>query len=194
VTAASIEVFYADDRSGKGGTVLVATAVQVRINGKEADIEARLAQIKAQIEETTSDYDREKLQERLAKLAGGIAVIRVGGATEVEVKERKNRVDDAMHVTRAAVEEGIDPGGGVALLRASRSQRLVSSKRTCCSATLASLPPVCQKVLQASRLHKRRPRRSPARCPLFANVGLLFPHIPSSVCYDPCRFGSPRVR
>jgi chaperonin GroEL len=87
--------------------------------GKKADIQARIAQIKAQIEETTSDYDREKLQERLAKLAGGVAVIRVGGATEVEVKERKDRVDDAMHATRAAVEEGILPGGGVALLRAS---------------------------------------------------------------------------
>ncbi len=86
--------------------------------GKKADIDARIAQIKAQIEETTSDYDREKLQERLAKLAGGVAVIRVGGATEVEVKERKDRVDDAMHATRAAVEEGILPGGGVALLRA----------------------------------------------------------------------------
>jgi chaperonin GroEL len=86
--------------------------------GKKSDIEGRITQIKAQIEETTSDYDREKLQERLAKLAGGVAVIRVGGATEVEVKERKDRVDDAMHATRAAVEEGILPGGGVALLRA----------------------------------------------------------------------------
>ena len=91
--------------------------------GKKSDIEARIAQIKAQIEETTSDYDREKLQERLAKLAGGVAVIRVGGATEVEVKERKDRVDDAMHATRAAVEEGILPGGGVALLRASEGLR-----------------------------------------------------------------------
>src|SRR5206468_7122014 len=89
--------------------------------GKKADIEARVNQIKAQIEETTSDYDREKLQERLAKLAGGVAVIRVGGATEVEVKERKDRVDDAMHATRAAVEEGIVPGGGVALLYARRA-------------------------------------------------------------------------
>jgi chaperonin GroEL len=86
--------------------------------GKKADIEGRVKQIKAQIEETTSDYDREKLQERLAKLAGGVAVIKVGGATETEVKERKDRVDDAMHATRAAVEEGILPGGGVALLRA----------------------------------------------------------------------------
>ena len=86
--------------------------------GKKADIEARVKQIKAQIEETTSDYDREKLQERLAKLAGGVAVIKVGGATEIEVKERKDRVDDALHATRAAVEEGIVPGGGVALLRA----------------------------------------------------------------------------
>ena len=86
--------------------------------GKKSDIEGRVKQIKAQIEETTSDYDREKLQERLAKLAGGVAVIKVGGATEVEVKERKDRVDDALHATRAAVEEGIVPGGGVALLRA----------------------------------------------------------------------------
>ena len=89
--------------------------------GKKADIEARIKQIKAQIEETTSDYDREKLQERLAKLAGGVAVIKVGGATEAEVKERKDRVDDAMHATRAAVEEGILPGGGVALLRAAKA-------------------------------------------------------------------------
>jgi chaperonin GroEL len=86
--------------------------------GKKSDIEGRIAQIKAQIEETTSDYDREKLQERLAKLAGGVAVIRVGGSTEVEVKEKKDRVDDALHATRAAVEEGIVPGGGIALLRA----------------------------------------------------------------------------
>ena len=87
--------------------------------GKKKEIEARVGQIKAQIEETTSDYDREKLQERLAKLAGGVAVIKVGGATEVEVKERKDRVDDALNATRAAVEEGVVPGGGVALLKAS---------------------------------------------------------------------------
>ncbi len=86
--------------------------------GSKDEIQGRIAQIKAQIEETTSDYDREKLQERLAKLAGGVAVIRVGGATETEVKERKDRVDDAMHATRAAVEEGVVAGGGVALLRA----------------------------------------------------------------------------
>jgi chaperonin GroEL len=86
--------------------------------GKKQDIQARIGQIKAQVEETTSDYDREKLQERLAKLAGGVAVIRVGGSTEVEVKEKKDRVDDAMHATKAAVEEGIVPGGGIALLRA----------------------------------------------------------------------------
>ena len=89
--------------------------------GSKSEIEGRVAQIKAQIEETTSDYDREKLQERLAKLAGGVAVIRVGGSTEVEVKEKKDRVDDALHATRAAVEEGILPGGGVALLRAVRA-------------------------------------------------------------------------
>jgi chaperonin GroEL len=96
--------------------------------GKKSDIEARIKQVKAQIEETTSDYDSEKLQERLAKLAGGVAVIRVGGATEVEVKERKDRVDDAMHATRAAVEEGILPGGGVALLRASEVLKKVRTQ------------------------------------------------------------------
>ncbi len=90
-------------------------------SGKKEEIEGRVKQIKAQIEETTSDYDREKLQERLAKLSGGVAVIRVGGSTEVEVKEKKDRVDDALHATRAAVEEGILPGGGVALLRAARA-------------------------------------------------------------------------
>src|SRR6267378_1181328 len=95
--------------------------------GKKADIQGRITQIKAQIEETTSDYDREKLQERLAKLAGGVAVLRVGGATEVEVKERKDRVDDAMHATRAAVEEGILPGGGVALLRASEQLKRIKT-------------------------------------------------------------------
>jgi chaperonin GroEL len=89
--------------------------------GKKKDIEARINQIKAQIEETTSDYDKEKLQERLAKLAGGVAIIKVGGSTEVEVKERKDRVEDALHATRAAVEEGIVPGGGVALLRAAKA-------------------------------------------------------------------------
>jgi chaperonin GroEL len=104
---------------GKAKKVIIEKENTTIVNGagKKADIEARISQIKAQIEETTSDYDREKLQERLAKLAGGVAVIRVGGATEVEVKERKDRVDDAMHATRAAVEEGILPGGGVALLR-----------------------------------------------------------------------------
>ena len=104
---------------GKAKKVTIEKENTTIVNGagKKADIEGRVAQIKAEIEETTSDYDREKLQERLAKLAGGVAVIRVGGATEVEVKERKDRVDDAMHATRAAVEEGILPGGGVALLR-----------------------------------------------------------------------------
>jgi len=89
--------------------------------GKKKDIEGRINQIKAQIEETTSDYDKEKLQERLAKLAGGVAIIKVGGSTEVEVKERKDRVEDALHATRAAVEEGVVPGGGVALLRAAKA-------------------------------------------------------------------------
>ena len=112
---------------GKAKKVMIDKENTTIVNGagKKADIEARIAQIKAQIEETTSDYDREKLQERLAKLAGGVAVIRVGGATEVEVKERKDRVDDAMHATRAAVEEGILPGGGVALLRATEALKKV---------------------------------------------------------------------
>ena len=110
---------------GRAKKVMIDKENSTIVNGagKKSDIEARITQIKAQIEETTSDYDREKLQERLAKLAGGVAVIRVGGATEVEVKERKDRVDDAMHATRAAVEEGILPGGGVALLRASEGLR-----------------------------------------------------------------------
>src|SRR5690554_6311700 len=98
--------------------------------GSKDEIKGRINQIKAQIEETTSDYDREKLQERLAKLAGGVAVIRVGGATEVEVKERKDRVDDAMHATRAAVEEGLLPGGGVALLRAAKALDNVTTDNT----------------------------------------------------------------
>ena len=97
-------------------------------SGKKKDIEGRINQIKAQIEETTSDYDKEKLQERLAKLAGGVAVIRVGGATEVEVKEKKDRVDDALNATRAAVEEGIVPGGGVALLRARKAVDKLTSE------------------------------------------------------------------
>ena len=112
---------------------------------------ARVAQIKAQIEETTSDYDKEKLQERLAKLSGGVAVIRVGGATELEVKERKDRVDDAMHATRAAVEEGILPGGGVALLRAIEASR-ASARRTRTRST-------------ASTSSVRRSRRLPVRSP-----------------------------
>ena len=105
---------------GKAKRVRIEKENTTIINGagKKSEIEARVSQIKAQIEETTSDYDREKLQERLAKLAGGVAVIRVGGATEVEVKEKKDRVDDALNATRAAVEEGIVPGGGTALLRA----------------------------------------------------------------------------
>src|SRR5216110_494650 len=115
---------------GRAKKVMIEKENTTIVNGagKKADIEGRIQQIKAQIEETTSDYDREKLQERLAKLAGGVAVIRVGGATEVEVKERKDRVDDAMHATRAAVEEGIVPGGGVALLRASQHLKKVRTQ------------------------------------------------------------------
>jgi chaperonin GroEL len=108
-------------RIDKENTTIVSGA------GKKPEIASRIAQIKAQIEETTSDYDREKLQERLAKLAGGVAVIRVGGATEVEVKDRKDRVDDALNATRAAVEEGVVPGGGVALVRAKKSVEALKS-------------------------------------------------------------------
>ena len=104
------------------------TSTIVGGHGDKANIQSRIGQIKAQIEETTSDYDKEKLQERLAKLAGGVAVIKVGGSTEVEVKERKDRVDDALNATRAAVEEGIVPGGGVALLRAKKAVDALSSK------------------------------------------------------------------
>jgi chaperonin GroEL len=105
---------------GRAKRVLIDKETTTIIDGagKKAEIEGRIGQIKTQIEETTSDYDKEKLQERLAKLAGGVAVIRVGGATETEVKEKKDRVDDALNATRAAVEEGIVSGGGVALLRA----------------------------------------------------------------------------
>jgi chaperonin GroEL len=108
---------------GRAKRVIIEKEKSTIVNGagKKADIEARCGQIKAQIEETTSDYDKEKLQERLAKLAGGVAVIRVGGATEIEVKEKKDRVEDALNATRAAVEEGIVPGGGVALLRAKKA-------------------------------------------------------------------------
>jgi chaperonin GroEL len=113
---------------GRAKTVLIEKENTTLVDGAGSadEIKARCNQIRAQTEETTSDYDREKLQERLAKLAGGVAIIRVGGSTEVEVKERKDRVDDGLHATRAAVEEGIVPGGGVALARAS----LVLSKLT----------------------------------------------------------------
>src|SRR6187401_2306118 len=118
------------DMLGKANKVVITKEETTIVDGagKKQDIQGRVAQIRAQIEETTSDYDREKLQERLAMLAGGVAIIRVGGATETEVKERKDRVDDAMHATRAAVEEGIVPGGGVALLRASQHLKGLRTK------------------------------------------------------------------
>jgi chaperonin GroEL len=115
---------------GRAKKVMIDKETTTIVNGygKKTDIETRVAQIRAQVEESTSDYDREKLQERLAKLSGGVAVIRVGGSTEIEVKERKDRVDDAMHATRAAVEEGILPGGGVALLRAIEALKKVRTQ------------------------------------------------------------------
>ncbi len=117
---------------GKAKRVRIEKENTTIINGagKKSDIEGRVGQIKAQIEETTSDYDKEKLQERLAKLAGGVAVIRVGGATEIEVKEKKDRVDDALHATRAAYEEGVVPGGGVALLRAKAAVSKLKSENS----------------------------------------------------------------
>jgi chaperonin GroEL len=120
------------DMLGKAKKVSISKEETTIVDGagKKKDIEGRINQIKAQIEETTSDYDKEKLQERLAKLAGGVAVIRVGGASEVEVKEKKDRVDDALNATRAAVEEGVVPGGGVALLRARKAVDKLSSENT----------------------------------------------------------------
>jgi chaperonin GroEL len=122
--------------------------------GKKKDIEARVNQLKVQIEETTSDYDKEKLQERLAKLAGGVAIIKVGGATEAEVKERKDRVDDALNATRAAVEEGIVPGGGVMLLKASRRSRS--------RATMTTRTPASTSSARPCRLRSARSPRMPA--------------------------------
>ena len=134
---------------------MLGTAKRVRIDkentvivdgaGKKSDIKARCGQIRAQAEETTSDYDREKLQERLAKLAGGVAVIKVGGSTEIEVKERKDRVDDALNATRAAVEEGIVPGGGVALLRAQKAVNQLTSD----NADIAAGLKIVTKALEA---------------------------------------------
>ena len=123
-------------------------------SGKKKDIEARVNQIKAQIEETTSDYDKEKLQERLAKLAGGVAVIKVGGATEVEVKERKDRVDDALNATRAAVEEGIVPGGGVMLLG--------PPKRSPSRVTTTTRMPASTSFARPCSRRSARSRRTPA--------------------------------
>ena len=124
--------------------------------GKKPDIEARVQQIKAQIEETTSDYDKEKLQERLAKLAGGVAVIRVGGATEIEVKEKKDRVEDALNATRAAVEEGIVPGGGVALLRAKKAVGRIQ-QREC-----RTFRPASTSCSRPSKRRSVRSRKTPA--------------------------------
>ena len=131
--------------------------------GKTEDIKGRCNQIRAQIEETTSDYDREKLQERLAKLAGGVAVIRVGGSTEVEVKERKDRVDDALHATRAAVEEGIVPGGGVALARASAGARQAQGGQRRPALRHRDRPQGAADAAAPDRRERRRGRRGDRR-------------------------------
>ena len=142
---------------GKAKRVRIEKENTTIINGAGAkkDIEGRIAQIKAQIEETTSDYDKEKLQERLAKLAGGVAVIRVGGATEIEVKEKKDRVDDALNATRAAVEEGIVPGGGVALLRAKIAVAKLKSENSDEQAGIS----IVLKALEVADPSDRRERR-----------------------------------
>ena len=156
------------DMLGKAKKVLIEkeNTTIVEGAGKKNDIQGRFDQIRAQIEETTSDYDREKLQERLAKLAGGVAVIRVGGATEVEVKERKDRVDDALHATRAAVEEGIVPGGGVALVRAIAGARQAQGATTTTSASASrSCARRCsRRCARSPRTPARTARWSPARC------------------------------
>ena len=122
ISVSSLEnVQLSDLGKAKRVTIDKENTTVVEGAGKNSDIQGRVKQIRRQIEETTSDYDREKLQERLAKIAGGVAVINVGAQTEPEMKEKKDRVDDALHATRAAVEEGILPGGGVALLRAAKS-------------------------------------------------------------------------
>ncbi len=139
-------------------------------SGKNADIQGRVAQIRRQIEETTSDYDREKLQERLAKLAGGVAVINVGAATETEMKEKKARVEDALHATRAAVEEGIVPGGGVALIRAQKAldnmKGLEATRRWACKlcAARSKSQPVSSPITRArkARSSSRRSRNAKA--------------------------------
>ena len=145
---------------------MLGTAKKVRIDkdnttiidgaGKKSEIQARVAQIKSQIEETTSDYDKEKLQERLAKLAGGVAVIRVGGATEVEVKEKKDRVDDALNATKAAVEEGILPGGGAALLYATNALKNLTGDNEDQNAGIA----IVRKAIQTPTSPDRRELRA----------------------------------
>ena len=156
------------DMLGRAKRVLIEKESTTIIDGSgdKAAIQARIQQIKAQIEETTSDYDKEKLQERLAKLAGGVAVIRVGGATETEVKEKKDRIDDALNATRAAVEEGIVPGGGVALLRAKsaltgadRGERRRDGGHLDRAQGARSPDPADRRQCRVRRLHRRRQTR-----------------------------------
>ena len=155
------------DMLGKAKKVIVEkeNTTIVDGSGKKADLEGRIAQIKAQIEETTSDYDREKLQERLAKLAGGVAIIKVGGATEVEVKEKKDRVDDAMHATKAAVEEGVVAGGGAALLYAIRAlDKLRTATTTRRSASRSCAARCSRRSARSPRTPASTARWSRARC------------------------------
>ena len=134
-------------------------------HGEKAEIEGRVAQIRSQIEDTTSDYDKEKLQERLAKLAGGVAVIRVGGASEIEVKERKDRVDDALNATRAAVQEGVVVGGGVALVQASRSSTASRARTPTRPRASRSCARRCRRrCARSPRTPASTARSSPARC------------------------------
>ena len=153
------------DMLGKAKKVVITKEDTTIVDGagKKEDIEGRCTQIRAQIEETTTDYDREKLQERLAKLAGGVAVIRVGGATEVEVKERKDRVDDAMHATRAAVEEGIVAGGGVALLYGAKALDKLEGRERRPEGRHRHRPPRAAGAGPADRRERRRRRRGRGR-------------------------------
>ena len=153
-------------------TITKDTTTVIDGAGDKAAIASRVTQIRAQIEETTSDYDKEKLQERLAKLAGGVAVIKVGGATEIEVKERKDRVDDALNATRAAVQEGVVPGGGVALVHAGKVLEGLKGDNADQAAGIA----IIRKALQA-------PLSSP---PLSPDLLLFFVKRQLNPCSNPC--------
>ena len=183
---------------GRAKKVVIEKETTTIVDGagsQAAEIQGRIAQIKAQIEETTSDYDREKLQERLAKLAGGVAVIRVGGSTEVEVKERKDRVDDALHATRAAVEEGVLPGGGVALLRAAKAlDTCLSTMPTRRLASRSCGAPSKRRCARSPRTPAPKARSSSASCARRANSARAGTPRPTSSAISTARASSTRPR